>query len=235
VTRILKDRRVVGILVLLAGLAAIALLVPHPSISQVRQWSESVDGPVLVLTFFVVHALVTIAPVPRTVFTLSAGVLFGGALGVAVTAAATTISAVLAFLLVRAVGREVVATHLTHPVAKTIDLRLARRGWLAVGSLRLIAAAPFFVVNCCCAVSSVRMVPYTFATVVGILPGTVAVVLLGDALTGQSSPALVAVTAVCIAFGVGGLLLEARLPEPAGSALDAVVDAEPATPSRFNA
>ncbi|MGN5240143.1 MULTISPECIES: VTT domain-containing protein [unclassified Rhodococcus (in: high G+C Gram-positive bacteria)] len=220
--RILRDRRVIGILALLAALAAAALLLPHPSIAQIRQWSESVDGPLLVLLFFAVHSLVTISPVPRTVFTLSAGVLFGPAVGIAVTTAATTVSAVLAFLLVRALGRGVVTSYLTHPAAKAVDLRLARRGWLAVGSLRLIAAAPFFVVNCCCAVSSVRLAPYTVATVIGILPGTVAVVLLGDVLTGQSSPALVAVTALCIVLGVGGLLLEARLPQPAGSALDAI-------------
>ncbi|MCK0093142.1 TVP38/TMEM64 family protein [Rhodococcus sp. F64268] len=224
--RIFRDRRVIGILVLLATLAAVALLLPHPSIAQIRQWSESVDGPLLVLIFFAVHSLVTISPVPRTVFTLSAGVLFGPAVGIAVTTAATTVSAVLAFLLVRALGRGVVTSYLTHPAAKAVDLRLARRGWLAVGSLRLIAAAPFFVVNCCCAVSSVRLTPYTVATVIGILPGTVAVVLLGDVLTGQSSPALVAVTALCIVLGVGGLVLEARLPQPAGSALDAITNTQ---------
>lgn len=223
-TRIIGDRRILGVLVLLIGLIAVALLVPLPSVSRIREWSETMNGPVLLVAFFVVHALVTIAPVPRTVFTLSAGVLFGSLTGIAVSVAATTASAILAFLLLRAVGRDAVAEHLTHPTAKAIDLRLARRGWLAVGSLRLIAAAPFFVVNCCCAVSSVRFVPYTLATLVGILPGTVGVVLLGDALTGQPDPALMVVSAVCIAFGIGGLLLEARLPEPAGSALDAIVD-----------
>lgn len=223
-TRLIRDRRVLGVLVLLSVLTAVALLVPVPSVSQIREWSDSLDTPLLVLVFFVIHALVTIAPVPRTVFTLSAGVLFGSVTGIAVSVAATTVSAVLALLIVRAAGRKIVEAHLTHPAAKSIDMRLARRGWLAVGSLRLIAAAPFFVVNCCCAVSSVRLVPYTLATVVGILPGTVGIVLLGDALTGRTHPALVVVTAVCIALGIGGLLLESRLPEPAGSALDAVVD-----------
>ncbi|WP_241387732.1 TVP38/TMEM64 family protein [Rhodococcus sp. CH91] len=224
-----------GILALLAALVVVALVMPHPSVAEIRQWSESVDGPALALSFFAVHALVTIAPVPRTVFTLSAGVLFGSAVGIGVTVAATTVSAVLAFLLMRSVGRKAVEARLTHPAAKAIDLRLARRGWLAVGSLRLIAAAPFFVVNCCCAVSAVRLLPYTLATVIGILPGTVAVVLLGDALTGQADPALMVITGVCIALGVAGLLLEARLPVPAGSALDAVGDASPTPRSSLEA
>lgn len=235
VTRLAADRRVLGILGLAAALVVAALVVPHPSIAQIRQWSESVHGPALALTFFAVHSLVTIAPVPRTVFTLSAGVLFGSTVGIGVTVAASTVSAVLAFLLVRAIGRKAVESRLTHPAAKAIDLRLARRGWLAVGSLRLIAAAPFFVVNCCCAVSAVRLVPYTLATVVGILPGTVAIVLLGDALTGQTDPRLMVITGVCIALGVAGLLLEARLPVPAGSALDAAGTAAPTTRSSMEA
>jgi uncharacterized membrane protein YdjX (TVP38/TMEM64 family) len=104
-----------------------------------------------------------------------------------------------------------------------------------VGSLRLIAAAPFFVVNCCCAVSAVRLVPYTLATVVGILPGTVAVVLLGDALTGRTDPRLMVITGVCMALGAAGLLLEARLPPPAGSALDAAGEALPTSRSSLEA
>jgi len=35
---------------------------------------------------------------------------------------------------------------------------------------------------------SVRVLPYTSATLVGVLPGAAAVVILGDALTGDVSP-----------------------------------------------
>lgn len=182
-----------------------------PPISVVRDWAESM-GPAFVVVFFLTQAVLTIAPVPRTVFTLSAGLLFGPAAGVAVTIAATTVSAVLALLLVRTLGRTAVQARLTHPAVKAIDARLARRGWLAVGSLRLIAPAPFALVNYCSGLSAVRLLPYTAATVVGILPGTVAVVLLGDALTGQTNPALMAVTAVCVTAGVAGLLVDTRLP-----------------------
>lgn len=211
VPTILHDRRVLATVAVLAALAVAAALVPRPPISVVRDWAESM-GPAFVLVFFLTQAVLTIAPVPRTVFTLSAGLLFGPAAGVAVTIAATTVSAVLALLLVRTLGRTAVQARLTHPAVKAIDARLARRGWLAVGSLRLIAPAPFALVNYCSGLSAVRLLPYTAATVVGILPGTVAVVLLGDALTGQTNPALMAVTAVCVVAGVAGLLVDTRLP-----------------------
>ncbi|AQA25224.1 hypothetical protein BTZ20_2820 [Rhodococcus sp. MTM3W5.2] len=168
-TRRLRDPKLIAGLLVAAALLVAALILPHPSIEQVREWARSV-GPAFPLVFFAVHALVTVAPVPRTVFTLSAGVLFGAATGILIAVAATTVSAVLALLLVRAVGRDAFASRMTHPAIQAIDDRLARRGWLAVGSLRLIAAVPFSVINYCSGVSSVRLLPYMLATLAGCCP-----------------------------------------------------------------
>jgi hypothetical protein len=50
------------------------------------------------------HTAVTVVPVPRTAFTLAAGMLFGPVLGVAIAVVASTASAMIAMLLVRAAG-----------------------------------------------------------------------------------------------------------------------------------
>lgn len=209
-TRHLRDFRLLAAATVIVALTIAALVAPHPSIAQIRDWAHEV-GPAFPLVFFAVHALVTIAPVPRTLFTLSAGVLFGPLTGIAVTVGASTLSAVLALLLVRMVGRDAFATRMTHPAVKAIDASLERRGWLAVGSLRLIAPVPFSIVNYCCGVSSIRVVPFALATVVGVIPGTVGIVVLGDALGGHANPYLLAVSGVCIAIGVIGLIVDWRL------------------------
>ncbi|QLY34662.1 TVP38/TMEM64 family protein [Nocardia huaxiensis] len=213
----LREPRTLALLAGIVVLFGAVALIPHPTVQQMRDWADSV-GPLLPLVFFVAHVLVCIAPFPRTVFTLSAGLLFGPALGLTLAITATTLSAVLALLLVRALDRERVAARLTHPAVQAVNARLAHRGWLSVGSLRLIAFAPFSVVNYCAALSPVRMSPYLTATFLGIIPGTVGTVLLGDALTNRTSPAQWAVTAVCLAVGVIGLGVDARLavPEPDG-------------------
>jgi uncharacterized membrane protein YdjX (TVP38/TMEM64 family) len=212
-----RDARLIGAVVLLVASVAIALFVPHPDTEQIRDWARAA-GPWLPLVFFVAHALATVA-LPRLPFTLSAGLLFGPVTGVAVALSATTVSAALAFLLVRAIGRDAIAARLTHPAVAAVDRRLARRGWLAVGSLRLIGPVPFPLVNYLAGVSSVRLVPYLIATAVGLLPGTIAVVL-GDALTGRTDPALLVVSAIGVAIGLAGLLVDARLgiekPDAAG-------------------
>jgi uncharacterized membrane protein YdjX (TVP38/TMEM64 family) len=206
-----RARLAVAALALLGAVAAVAVL-PVPSPLQMRAWAQSV-GMAAPLLFLLGHALMTVAPVPRTVFTLAAGLLFGPVLGVTLSLAATALSGVLAFGLVRWLAGDFVLRHLDHKVFRTVDARLRRRGWLAVASLRLIPAVPFSMLNYCSALSSISFRHYLAGTV-GIVPGSVAVVMLGDALTGTTSPALLAVSLAGAAIGVIGLIVESRSPAP---------------------
>lgn len=212
--RWMRDLRLVGAVLLLAAFLALALWFPRLDAGQIRDWARAA-GAWVPLVFFGAHVLATIA-LPRLPFTLSAGLLFGPLAGTTTAICASMVSAAVAFLLARAVGRDAIAARLTHPAVEAVDRRLARRGWLAVGSLRLISPLPFPLVNYCAGISSIRLVPFLVATAVGLLPGTIAVVVLGDALTGRANPALLVISASCIAIGVAGLVLDARLdtPEP---------------------
>jgi uncharacterized membrane protein YdjX (TVP38/TMEM64 family) len=178
-----------------------------------RTWAQSV-GIAAPLLFLLGHILATMTPIPRTVFTLAAGLLFGSVLGVALSLVATVLSAVLAFGVVRRLARGAVLPHLNHKVLRAMDVRLCRRGWLAVASLRLVPAVPFAVLNYCSALSSIRFRHYLAGTV-GVVPGSVAVVVLGDAFTGTTSPALLAVSLTSAAIGVVGLIVEAHSPASA--------------------
>lgn len=201
-------RRIVMTTVVIVVVVAVVLLVPLPTAVQMRDWAKAV-GPWFPLTFLAAHIVVTIFPFPRTAFTLAAGLLFGPALGVALAVLASTVSALGALLLVRAVGWQL-SRLVSHPSIDELDERLRRRGWPAVVSLRLIPAVPFSVLNYAAGASAVRVLPYAVATVVGLLPGTLAVVVLGDALTGHVSPLLFLVSFCTAALGVAGLVLEAR-------------------------
>lgn len=151
----------------------------------------------------------TVFPLPRTAFTLAAGLLFGSALGVGLAVLASTLSELIALWLVRVVGWQLDRL-VSHPAIDAVDARLRRRGWPVVLSLRLIPAVPFSVINYAAGASSVRALPYTVATFVGLLPGTLAVVVLGDAMTGHVSPLLVVVSVATACVGFAGLLYEIR-------------------------
>ncbi|MGI5128505.1 TVP38/TMEM64 family protein [Pseudonocardia sp. CA-107938] len=167
------------------------------------------------LLFLGVHSLVTVSPFPRTIFTVAAGVLFGSTAGLLLTVTATMVSAAAAFWLVRAAGAGFVERHAPRAAVAWVGERVERRGLLAMVSLRLIPMLPFSVVNYASALSGVRFLPFLVGTLVGVLPGTVAVVVLGDAaLGGNPPPALLAVSVAGALVGVTGAVLAARRPEP---------------------
>ena len=74
----------------------------------------------------------------------------------------------------------------------------------------MIPAVPFSVLNYAAGASAVRLMPYLLATLVGLLPGTAAVVMLGDALTGNVSPLLALVSLCTASLGIAGLVYEVR-------------------------
>lgn len=201
-------RRFFGILAAIVILVAVAVLVPLPTAVQLRDWATSV-GPWFPPAFLAAHIVVTVFPFPRTAFTLAAGLLFGPALGIPIAVLASTVSAVIALLLIRAVGLQLNRL-VRHPRIDSLDARLRERGWPSIVSMRMIPAVPFSVLNYAAGASAVRVVPYTLATLVGLLPGTAAVVILGDALTGNISPLLFVVSVCTASLGVAGLVYEIR-------------------------
>jgi uncharacterized membrane protein YdjX (TVP38/TMEM64 family) len=206
--RQVSPRRMVATLVGLVILVALIAFVPMPTAVELRDWVRSA-GPWFAIAFLAAHIVITVFPFPRTAFTLAAGLLFGSALGVVLAVLASTISALIAFWLVRAVGWRLDRL-VIHPAIEAADARLRRRGWPVVLSLRLIPAVPFSVINYAAGASAIRSAPYTLATFFGLIPGTLAIVVLGDAFTGHISPLLIAVSAATGCLGLFGLVFEYR-------------------------
>jgi uncharacterized membrane protein YdjX (TVP38/TMEM64 family) len=204
--RQLPRRRVAAITGVAVILVALVLLVPLPTALQLRDWATSL-GPWFPLAFLAAHVLVTVLPFPRTAFTLSAGLLFGPLLGIGIALLASTLSSVIALLLVRAAGWQLNRL-VEHPGVDTMNARLERRSWPTVLSMRMIPVVPFSVLNYAAGASAIRVLPYTLATVVGLLPGTAAIVVFGDALTGNVSPLLLLMSVCTAGIGIAGLIYE---------------------------
>jgi uncharacterized membrane protein YdjX (TVP38/TMEM64 family) len=200
----------VALAVVLAALVALALTVPLPAPLEVRDRVHAL-GPWGAVAFLLVHALVTTTPLPRTVFSLSAGLLFGPWLGLALCVAASTFSAALAFAIVRRLGGRALHRVGARRV-RMLEERMSSRGLLAVTSTRLVPAIPFAPLNYTLGLTSVRWWHYLVGTAIGLVPGTAAVVLLGDAATGTFSPSMLIVSGISGAIGLVGVVICARLP-----------------------
>lgn len=201
-------------LVILAGLVLFigcTVFLDVPPLGVLRSWADQL-GSSFVVVFWLLYVLITQFPIPRTVLTLASGVLFGPLWGSVIALTATTASAMVSLALVRRLLGDWMAPRLKHPAVASINARLRQRGWLAVGSLRLIAGVPFSILNYVAALTAVRVVPFGLATLVGSAPGTCATVLIGDTLTTGFNPLLAAITVGLAALGCLGLLIDAKAP-----------------------
>lgn len=180
-------------------------------LETIQTWAAS-TGPWFPVVFFLAYVVITQFPIPRTLFTLSAGVLFGVLPGIALALAATTTSSAVALLLGRSVIAPVLAPRLRHPSFDRINAHLHARGWLAVISLRMIAAVPFSVLNYAASLTSLSVGQFALATLVGSAPGTVITVALGESIASGGSMLTLGLTVILAAFGIIGLVLDARLP-----------------------
>lgn len=210
--------RAAGVAAGALAVAVVAVLVFRHGLPDVRR-TVAGAGLWAPLIFVLLHAAITVAPVPRTVFTVAAGVLFGSITGVVLAVTGTALAATTAFFLVRFIGGRFVEKHAHHRAVTWVRSRLDRNGLLAMVSLRLIPAVPFAVMNYASALSGVRFPPYLLGTVLGVLPGTIGIVVLGDAAVGGEPHPVMFLTSLAAGLvGVTGVVVAARRPalvEPA--------------------
>jgi uncharacterized membrane protein YdjX (TVP38/TMEM64 family) len=209
--------RRIGIGLLLVALLAVAVFLVRDGIPGIPELRAAVAaagiwGP---LVFVLLHGVVCTAPVPRTVFTVAAGVLFGALTGLTTALIGTALAAGLSFVLARFVGGRLVERHAHRPPVAWVRRRVQHRGLLTMISLRLIPAMPFSVMNYGSALSGVGVVPFLLGTVLGVLPGTISIVILGDAaVSGHPDPIMFVVSILSGAIGLVGAFLVARRPLP---------------------
>lgn len=189
-----------------------------PDLSQMRAAAARL-GAWFPVAFTLGYVIFTQFPLPRTIWTVAAGILFGPWQGLVLSLFALTISAVLSLLIVRSLLGKWIRPHLAHPAVYTINAHLERRGWLAIASLRMIAGVPFSLLNYVAALTPISVSHFTVATVVGSIPTTVIGVFFGNALTGAVDPGIIVAFVVFALTGMGGLVLDSRLPTPTQSRL----------------
>ena len=168
------------VLIVVIALAALTLAGRSlgAQLQAIAAWIDGL-GAVAPFAFVAVYALATVAFVPGSILTLTAGALFGLGAGTVYTLIAATCGASLAFLVSRYAVRGLVERHLaTHARFAAIDRAVAREGRRIVFLLRLSPLFPFNLLNYALGVTSVRFLDYVVACA-GMLPGTLLYVYYG--------------------------------------------------------
>ncbi len=165
------------LLAFLTVATVLALTVGLPTPAELRSGFARL-GPWAVVVFLLGYAVATLTPLPKSLFTLAAGALFGVTLGVLVVVAGATAGAVAAFYLARGLGREGVQ-RFTGDRLERLERRLEAHALPTVLVARLVPVVPFTAVNYLAGLTSMSVRTFVVGTVIGIAPATTMYAVLG--------------------------------------------------------
>jgi pyruvate/2-oxoglutarate dehydrogenase complex dihydrolipoamide dehydrogenase (E3) component/uncharacterized membrane protein YdjX (TVP38/TMEM64 family) len=170
-----------------------------------------------VAVFFAIYVGVAALALPgAALLTLAAGAIFGLAWGGVIVSFASSIGATLSFLLCRFVMRDWVRQRYASRL-QAVDRGIEREGAFYLFTLRLIPAAPFFVVNVLMGLTGLRTWTFYWVSQLGMLAGTIVYVNAGTQLAAIDSPRGILSPAL-----IGAFLLLGFFPLAAKKTIEAV-------------
>ena len=199
--------RVAVVVIVAAGLAALALSGVAPSSDELRDWGDDLGaaGPLLwPLVFGVVNFVV-----PWPILAGATGAVFGTAAGTPIALAGVLLAATLQFGLARTTAGEHLRGRAQARLPR-LDALLARNGFLAVFYSRIVPLVPWGVVTYAAGLARVRLRDLLLGTVAGGTPKVFAYVALGGSFDDLSRPEALVAIGMLVALGLAGLVIARR-------------------------
>lgn len=137
--------------------------------------SFGIWGPVIYIVLYVFRPLILF---PAAVFSASAGVIWGLE-GLVYLVIGANLSAIAEFFLARYFARETIEKFLKGKIGD-IDKAIEKRGFVTVLLIRLIPNVAWDIQNLALGLTKVKFRDYALATLIGILPGSFALVYFGS-------------------------------------------------------
>jgi uncharacterized membrane protein YdjX (TVP38/TMEM64 family) len=172
-------RRVVLVLILVAGIGAAWLYRDHISVEALELWLGQL-GWIAPLVFIACYAIATVFFMPGTLFTLAGGVLFGPVFGVLYNLTGATLGATLAFLTARYLASDWATRHAGKRLQKLVE-GVENEGWRFVAFVRLVPLFPFNLLNYALGLTRLTLPVYVITSFIFMAPGGAAYTYLGYA------------------------------------------------------
>jgi uncharacterized membrane protein YdjX (TVP38/TMEM64 family) len=171
----------------------------NPAIIKAEVVEWGVWGP---LIYMLLYAVGPSFLVPGAVMTIAGGLAFGTARGSVYSLIGADVGAVVAFGAGRFLGRSFVES-IVGPRFETMLRRIARNGFQIILYLRIVPVIPYNALNLLAGATPITFRDYFWASMIGMIPGTILFAFLGDALWHPLSPrfflalALIGVSLAC--------------------------------------
>jgi uncharacterized membrane protein YdjX (TVP38/TMEM64 family) len=177
-----------------------ALAEPH----RLHDYLET--QPLAPLIFLAAHLVGSLVFVPRTVFAVAAGLIWGLWWGVALTMIGGVGGAILCFVVARYLNAGRIKPESIPRFGAFLE-RAERGGWRTVALLRLVPVMPHTPVNYAFGLTQIPLGAYTVGTIVGLIPMSIFYADLGAAgsqamLGGRGWIVPVAIAAVALSISL---------------------------------
>lgn len=157
------------------------------------------------LVFIMLYAVGPSFLIPGAIMTIAAGLAFGALWGAVYSLIGANLGALIAFGAGRFLGRGFVERTVGSRFEGIFD-KISRHGFQIILYLRLVPLIPYNALNLLAGASPIDFQDYLWASIIGIVPGTVLYAFLGDALWHPASPRFLAAVALIIASVIFGEL-----------------------------
>jgi uncharacterized membrane protein YdjX (TVP38/TMEM64 family) len=151
---------------------------PERVVAWMRTLRDSPWAAPLVIAAYVVGGLIAF---PLTLLIAATALVFDPLIAIALSLTGSLANALTLYVLGRAVMRETVMHAFAGAVEKLRAL-LSHTGIIAVATIRMLPIAPFTFVNLAAGAIGVRLRDYLLGTLLGLLPGTLALTAFGRQL-----------------------------------------------------
>jgi len=199
-----------GILLCMLGLAAAWRW------TQLGEWvdfqtivggAENLSGnPAAPFIVMAIYVFGSVAMVPITLILVGTAFIFGPLLALSYSVLGCILAGAATYAIGRLLGRDIVR-RLGGSKLNRLSRRLSRHGIITTAMVQLLPVAPFTVKNMVAGASHIHFRDFLFGTVLGMIPGIIAITLLGHRLEvairkpGAGSFAILTVLLILIGFG----------------------------------
>lgn len=169
-------------------------------------------APVIYILCF---TFLPIAFFPVPVLALAAGLLFGFTFGTIYTLIGAALNSAIMFAIAKVLAKDAVTELFQKKLPKKWSEFLLetdeKKGFGVIFILRLIPAMPYNVINYCAGLSSIKFRTYMLATMLGILPGTLVFLNIGNQALNIKNPAFIISILLLILLTIFSILLGKKI------------------------
>lgn len=202
--------KIIPVLVIIGFVVIYKMFLSDITAVSIREWVNSF-GVFAPIAYIFVWAILPIFFFPVPILALAGGLSFGLWDGTLYTIIGAMINSTFMFYIAKFLAKDMVSGYLERKMPKSwwdkFNKANDKEGFLIVFICRLIPIMPYNVINYVSGLTNIRFFNYSLATFLGILPGTVIFLNVGDkALDVKSPEFMMSIVLVVILIVVSVLL-----------------------------